>query len=175
MSILVIIVIILVVVVVGSILLGALSPEKRSALDATVYQKQEQLFSAVELNFLSILDQAIAPGQRVLGKVRVADLVSIRSGLNPKTRQIAVNRVAQKHIDFVVCSGSSLVPVCAIELNDGSHNSSASKRRDEFLSSVCAQVGLPLLVVKAARSYALDAIRQELSIAIQSPTNELSR
>jgi hypothetical protein len=113
------------------------------------------------------LDQAISPGQRVLGKVRVADLVAIKTGLDPRTRQAALNRIAQKHFDFVVCTGPALAPLCAIELNDSSHNSSSAKRRDELVSSVCAQVGLPLLVVKAAASYQPEAIRQQLSSITQ--------
>jgi hypothetical protein len=158
--------IILIVVVVGSILLSALSKKSKGKLDFDVYRKQDQLFSAAELNFLAALDKAIVPGQRVLGKVRVADLVSLRSGLNPRDRQIAVNRVAQKHFDFVICSGPSLVPVCAIELNDSSHYSSIAKRRDEFLSSVCTQVGLPLVVIKAARSYPPEEIRRQISVNV---------
>jgi hypothetical protein len=160
--------IIIVIVLLGIVMLAALAKKARGGLGVDIYRKQEQLFSAAELRFLAALDQAIAPGQRVLGKVRVADLVSVRAGLNPKLRQIAINRVAQKHVDFVVCSGATLVPVCAIELNDSSHDSRAAKRRDEFLSSVCSQVGLPLLVVKAARSYTTEEIRQQISAATQS-------
>jgi hypothetical protein len=157
---------ILIVVVVGSIILGAFSKKSNGKLDTDVYRRQGQLFSAAEINFQAALDKAIAPGQRVLGKVRVADLVSLRSGLNPKVRQIALNRIAQKHFDFVVCSGPSLIPVCAIELNDSSHNSSSARRRDEFLSSVCGQVNLPLVVIKAARSYAPDEIRHQISVTV---------
>ncbi len=157
-----------VIVVAGIVIILALAKTRKGGVAADVYRKQEQLFTAAELRFLAALDQALAPGQRVLGKVRVADLVSIRPGLSPQARQIALNRVAQKHIDFVVCSGSSLTPVCAIELNDSSHNSDAAKRRDEFLSSVCAQVGLPLLVAKAAGSYTPSEIRQQISKATKS-------
>jgi hypothetical protein len=85
---------------------------------------------------------------------------------DPRVRQIAVNRAAQKHFDFVICSGPSLVPVCAIELNDSSHYSSSAKRRDEFLSSVCTQVGLPLVVIKAARSYPPEEIRRPISVNV---------
>jgi hypothetical protein len=142
---------ILVVVIVGLIIFGAVFKLKKNSVGATSYEKQEKLFSTAELSFLLVLDRAVAPGQRVMGKVRLADLISIKRGLSPKTRQIALNRVAQKHVDFVVCTGPALLPVCAIELNDSSHNSASTRRRDEFLSSVCTQVGIPLLVVKAAR------------------------
>jgi hypothetical protein len=163
---------VIIAVIIAAIVFGAISEFKRKGVGTSFYERQNKLFSAAELSFLAVLDQAISPGQRVMGKVRVADLIAIRSGLNTKTRQIALNRVAQKHIDFVVCAGPSLTPVCAIELNDGSHNSSAARQRDEFLSSVCAQVGLPLIVVKAGRTYARDTIRQQITAVIpveQSP------
>ncbi len=138
---------------------------RRSDIRADVYRPQERLFSAAEARFLASLDRSIEPGQRVLGKVRLADLVSIKSGLSPGRRQIALNRVAQKHIDFVVCAGPSLSPICAIELNDSSHNSSHAMRRDEFVASVCAQAGLPLIVIKAAASYSQEMIRIQLASA----------
>ena len=140
---------------------------KRSDIRADVYRPQEQLFSAAEVHFLAALDQSIEPEHRVFGKVRLADLVSIKSGLSPSRRQIALNRVAQKHIDFVVCAGASLTPICAIELNDSSHKSSHAMRRDDFVASVCAQVGIPLVVFKAAASYSKDMIRLKLASATQ--------
>lgn len=151
------------IVAVAIVVLAALAKTKGGRLGANLYRREEKLFSAAELRFLAALDQAIAPGQRVFGKVRVADLVAIKPGLDPRTRQAAVNRVAHKHFDFLVCTGPSLTPLCAVELNDSSHNSETARRRDELLSSICAQVGLPLLVVKAAGSYDPAAIRQQLS------------
>lgn len=161
------------VLVIAAIAVAILvSLSKKGRLGVDVYQRKGDLFSAAELRFLAALDQAMAPGHRVFGKVRVADLVAIRSGLNPKTRQIALNRVAQKHFDFVICSGTTLVPICAIELNDGSHGSASAKRRDELLATVCRQVGLPLLVVKAAGSYSPESIRQQLTSALQQTNRQ---
>jgi hypothetical protein len=62
----------LIVVAVGLLVLGALSKKRKIRLGVDVYQRREQLFSAAELRFLTVLDKAIAPGQRVFGKVRVA-------------------------------------------------------------------------------------------------------
>ncbi len=156
---------ILIVVVIVVVVLAAIS--KKRSLGADIYHRKGELFSASELRFLVALDQATSPGHRVFGKVRVADLIAIRPGLNPKARQIALNRVAQKHVDFVVCTGSALIPVCAIELNDSSHASVNVKRRDEMIASICQQVGLPLIVVKAAGSYSPEVIRQQIAGAPQ--------
>lgn len=136
--------------------------------NANLYVRKADLFSAAELRFLAVLDAAISPGQRVFGKVRVMDLVQVRTGLKPNLRQIAVNRLAQKHVDFLICEGANMAPVCALELNDSSHASAKAQRRDQLLASVCQQVGLPLAVVKAAGNYDAGTVRQQIAAAIQN-------
>jgi hypothetical protein len=157
------------IVVVAAIVVALLIAQtKKGKLATNVYQRQSELFSAAELRFLAALDQSLTPGQRVFGKVRIMDLVAVKSGLNPKARQAAVNRVSQKHVDFLICAGNTVTPVCAIELNDSSHGSVKAKRRDELLAAVCGQVGLPLLVVKAAGTYSPESIRQQIAGAMQT-------
>jgi hypothetical protein len=48
------------------------------------------LFSAAERSFLGVLDQAVGPEHRVFGKVRVADLASVKPGLGSSARQGAL-------------------------------------------------------------------------------------
>jgi hypothetical protein len=140
----------------------------KGRLGPNVYQRKANVFSPAETQFLAVLDQAISPGQRVFGKVRVMDLVEMKPGLSPKARQAAVNRISQKHVDFLICAGPAMTPVCAVELNDSSHSSIKAQRRDQLLDSVCNQIGLPLVVVKAARSYDPTSVRQQITVATQS-------
>lgn len=117
------------------------------------YQMGKPLFSAAEQSFLRVLDQAIGPDYRVFGKVRVADIAMVKPGLGKSARQGALNRVAGKHFDFVVCRADSLLVVCAIELNDKSHASRAAQARDEWVAKVCRTIGLPLLTIAAKAAY----------------------
>ena len=75
-----------------------------------------------ERSFLGALDQAVGPDHRVFGKVRVADIAVVRPGLGQSARQGALNRIAAKHFDFIVCRAGDLAVVCAVELNDISHS-----------------------------------------------------
>lgn len=117
------------------------------------YLPVSALFSAAERSFLGVLDQAVGPGYRVFGKVRVADVAMARPGLGRSAGQGALNRIAYKHFDFVVCRSSDLSIVCAVELNDASHSSRRSRSRDDFLLKVCQAVGIPLLTVPARQAY----------------------
>lgn len=158
----VLILVIVVVVVAGLVAVAG----KKAGTGSKVgfpYVPAKALFTPAERSFLGVLDQAVGSERRVFGKVRVADLATVKPGLGNAARQSALNRVAAKHFDFVVCRASDLSVVCAVELNDSSH-SSTSKRaqaRDELLTNVCEAIGLPVFQVAAKRAYSV----QELQVA----------
>ncbi|WP_116812887.1 DUF2726 domain-containing protein [Steroidobacter cummioxidans] len=161
----------LVLVVVGLLVLIAVTGfvaamkkrDGRPSSDDLQYQSSKVLFSAAERSFLGVLDQAVGPEYRVFGKVRVADVASLKSGLSNSARQVALKRVAAKHFDFVVCRASDLSLVCAVELNDKSHSSRRVQARDEFLAKVCSVIRLPLLSVEAKRAYSVHEIHQHFA------------
>lgn len=45
------------------------------------YQKEPALFTAAERSFLGVLEQAVEGRFRVFGKVRVADVITVKTGL----------------------------------------------------------------------------------------------
>lgn len=130
------------------------------------YVQTKALFSPAERSFLGVLDQAVGPGYRVFGKVRVADLALVKPGLSNSARQGALNRVGSKHVDFVVCRASDLSLVCAVELNDKSHASKRAQARDELLRKVCRAIALPLFEVPAKRAYSIQELREQLAAVI---------
>ena len=131
------------------------------------YQLGKPLFSAAERSFLGVLDQAVGPEHRVFGKVRVADVAAVKPGLSNSARQGALNRIAAKHFDFVVCRSGDLSVVCAIELNDKSHFSRKAQSRDELLANVCRAIGLPLLTVPAKAAYSPQDVRTQFLAAVE--------
>ncbi|MBU6405235.1 MAG: DUF2726 domain-containing protein [Metallibacterium scheffleri] len=130
------------------------------------YIPAKALFSPAERSFLGVLDQVVGPDHRVFGKVRVADLASVKPGLSTSARQGALNRVAAKHVDFVVCRASDLSVVCAVELNDSSHAGKRAQARDELLTNVCAAIGLPLFQVPAKRAYSVQELQSQFASVI---------
>ena len=131
------------------------------------YQPAKPLFSAAERSFLGVLDQAVGPEHRVFGKVRVADVAAVKSGLGNSARQGALNRIAAKHFDFLVCRSGDLSVVCAVELNDKSHASQRAQARDELLANVCRVINLPLLTVPAKAAYSPQDVRVQFLAAVE--------
>jgi hypothetical protein len=62
------------------------------------------LFSNAERSFFGGLTQALGDEYVVMGKVRVADILSPQKGLNKSNWQTAFNKVASKHFDYVLCT-----------------------------------------------------------------------
>jgi len=156
----------IVLVLVGLAIAAAIKRERGAGFVGFPYQRAKSLFSAAERSFLGVLDQAVGADHRVFGKVRVADIASVKPGLGRAARQGALNRIAAKHFDFVVCRASDLAVVCAIELNDKSHASQRAQARDELLAKVCQTIGLPLLTVPAKPAYSVQDLREQFATAI---------
>lgn len=126
---LVFIVVALLILVAFAGLVTAKTKSNSATSDSLPYQSVNALLSAAERSFLGVLDRAVGSDYRVFGKVRVADIAAVKSGLSNSARQVALNRVAAKHFDFAVCRASDLSLVCAVELNDKSHLSQRARSR----------------------------------------------
>ena len=90
----------------------------------------------------------------------MADVVEPEPGLNRSDRQSAFNRISGKHFDFLLCDKEDLSVICAIELDDRSHNSKRRHERDEFLKGVCEAAGVPLIQVPAKSGYVIDEVKR---------------
>lgn len=153
-------------------LVGLVAAKKKgggTSSESWPYQPSNTLFSAAERSFLGVLDRAVGSEYRIFGKVRVADVAAVKSGLSNSARQVALNRIAGKHFDFVVCRASDLSLVCAVELNDKSHSRQRAQARDQFVAGVCRTVGLPLLTVEAQRAYSMQDIQSQF-VSLVSPS-----
>lgn len=129
---------------------------------ALPYQKVEALFSPAERSFLGVLHQAVGNNAAIFGKVRVADVVEPKTGLGRSAWKKAFNKISGKHFDFLLCDKEDLSVACAIELDDGSHNSKRRQERDEFLKKVCEAARIPLIQVPAKSGYVIDKVRDLL-------------
>src|SRR5438477_5055222 len=67
------------------------------------YERIEKLFSPAERSFFGVLEQIFGDEYRILGKVRLADIIRPRRGLSNSACTSAFNRISGKHVDFAIC------------------------------------------------------------------------
>jgi ssDNA-binding Zn-finger/Zn-ribbon topoisomerase 1 len=113
-----------------------------------------------------VLTQAVGNDAQVFGKVRVADVLATHADLPFGEKRSAFNKIAYKHFDFVLCDKNDLSILCAIELDDSSHNSKKRRERDAFLVGACQAAGVSLVQFKAKAAYEIDSIRQTLKVLL---------
>jgi len=132
------------------------------------YTQRAALFTAAERSFYGVLSSSVEKPFVVFAKVRVADILTPEKGLASNIRQGAFNKISSKHFDFVLCRDDDLSVVCAIELNDRSHDSMKRQQRDRFLANAYESANLPLIQIPAKRAYSKSDILEHLRSAITS-------
>ncbi|MDD3179826.1 MAG: DUF2726 domain-containing protein [Opitutaceae bacterium] len=130
---------------------------------AGVYYLKKSLFTPAERSFLGVLEPQLPSGVRLFGKVRLEDILGVKSGLERGERQAARNRINRKHVDFLLVRASDLAPLAGIELDDSSHEEEERQQRDKFVDSAFASAGLPLLHVPVQKSYNPADLKAELA------------
>ena len=150
-------------VLVVALMLAVLRARGQGKEAALAFERREGLFSPAERSFLGVLEQALEGRCRVFGKVRLGDLVQPVKGLSPSLRTTALNRINQKHVDFVLCSVADLSVLAVVELDDSSHGRKSRGDRDAFVDQVLAQAGLPVLRFSAKAAYSLQEVRAKLA------------
>ncbi len=81
--------------------------------------------------------------------------MAIKHGVGRSARASAQNRINCKHADFVLCHKDTLEIICAVELDDASHQKAQRKERDDFVEKACHAAGLPLARFSVKGSYSI--------------------
>jgi len=157
----VVIVILLIAAAVIKILLGRKAREPQNY----PYEKEQTLFSPAERSFLGVLEQTVNGRYRFMGKVRLADVVKVKGGLNKSSWQNAFNRIQSKHVDIVACDPATLSIQFVVELDDNTHNQLRRQGRDQFVDKALQAAGIPVIHVTAKKGYSVQGIQDTLSQA----------
>jgi hypothetical protein len=127
------------------------------------FESRGELFTPAERSFLGVLEQALAGSRyRVFGKVRLGDLVKPAKGLTSSKRASALNRINQKHVDFLICTAADLSVISAVELDDHSHGRGDRAERDSFVDDALTMSKIPVLRFPAKKSYPLAEVKVKL-------------
>ncbi|MGR5178836.1 DUF2726 domain-containing protein [Vibrio mediterranei] len=121
-----------------------------SIFSKTSYRSTNYLCTKAEHNFLSqLLNKLPQELVYVSAKVRLADLA-----LPINSKDIgSFNKVARKHVDFVICSKEDSRILACIELDDSSHASRSAQKRDGEKNKALSDAGIPFFRVTASRGY----------------------
>ena len=144
-------------------ILYAWNPKREPKGDYTQSYQAKMLLSKNEWNNCMKLKAALEPARfSICAKVRLADLVEPKKGLEKVKWQTAFNKVNRKHIDFVICDNTMHVKLC-LELDDSSHDRTDRQQRDVFVDSVLKNCGYQIIHARSVEQE-IAAIKAALNI-----------
>ncbi|MCL5049372.1 DUF2726 domain-containing protein [Aliidiomarina maris] len=122
-------------------------------------KRDESLFSATEEQFLTLLERGLGQQYRILTKVRLGDVVSVRNkGMSRAAVREAQGKVANRMLDYVLCDrtqGMRVVAVIELEANEPNQH---QVKRNWFLKNSLTAAGIPFLRFKAKSGYRADEL-----------------
>ena len=126
------------------------------------YESKGCLVTPAERSFLGVLDSVVGQECRIMAQVRLADVISVKKGLDKQSWGRAFGKIKAKHLDFVACDPGNLSIMFAVELDDSSHRKKSRQDRDNFLNAAMQAAGVPLYRFTAKKSYDPQEIRSAI-------------
>lgn len=121
---------------------------------------KRQLFTAAERQFLSLIENAVAGEFRVISRVRLSDLLSLRKDTSDKIAKSALQRAGSKQVDFVLCDKTDMTPIMVIDLVYGSGPNGHNTQKDFFVNGALETASIPHVRIKAKAGYTVIEIKE---------------
>lgn len=125
------------------------------------YERGKPLLTAAERIFFEVLERSVPGGVHIAPKVRIADILKV-AGASGKAYGAAFGKIAQKHVDFAICDHETFEVLAVVELDDSSHESARTRKRDALVNGAFAAAEVPIYRVPWQKSYSAREISQDL-------------
>jgi hypothetical protein len=135
-------------------------PKSEPIIGDLPYRLRDDFLSPAEFSFYKVLSSVLGSRFTIQSKVRLADVFFVA---RPNENITHFNKIAQRHLDFLVCDSFTMKPLLGIELDDSSHKRDGMHERDEFIDNVFQAARLPLLRFPALREYNGREIAERIS------------
>lgn len=124
------------------------------------FRRKAQLFTPAEHTFLNLIEQAMGREFRIICRVKLSDVVSVRQTTNKKTASQAISRASSRQLDFVLVDKEDMSPVLAIDLVHTQGKDGYKAQKDWFVSGALDAAGVPHARIKVKSGYSVDDVRE---------------
>ncbi len=160
------------------ILFPFLRPKNSQKTEDFPYRLRDDFLSPAEFSFYKVLSATLGTRFTIQSKVRLADIFFVA---NPNKNISFFNRIAQRHLDFLICDSVTMKPLMGIELDDSSHKKSERQEKDSFLNDVFQAANFPIIRFPVQREYNSNEIITQIapvlknSFKAQKPPSEINQ
>lgn len=135
--------------------------KKLVSINSSKYIKKDGLMTEAEKKLYKFLRKRLPDNVLIMTKVRLADLVDVNKEVTRERK--ALLQIAYKHVDYVVLS-ESLEVICAVELDDYTHETAERQQRDRFVEQTLRECNIDFFRIKCK----IDLITKEDTKALET-------
>lgn len=122
------------------------------------FERKAAIFTPAEKNFQNLVEQAMGSQYRIINRVKLSDIVTIRNGISNRAGQTAANNANSKYLDFIICDRNSMKLLGAVDLVD-TKGKGYKVKKDWFVSGALEAAAIPHIRIKVKANYTIDEIR----------------
>jgi hypothetical protein len=122
------------------------------------FDRKTAIFTPAEKNFQNLVEQAMGQKYRIINRVKLSDIVTIRNGVSSRASQSAVTSADSKYLDFVICDRDSMKLLGVIDLVD-TQGKGYKVKKDWFVSGALEAAAIPHVRIKVKPNYTIDEIK----------------
>lgn len=117
--------------------------EQNAGMVGYTYRAKNHLMTAREEECFRVLERIFSRKYYVIPQVHLSALFDPET--SDQSYRAAFMHINGKSVDFVLMNKETLRPVCAIEIDDYTHNSKKRYERDLEVERIFKEAGLPLM------------------------------
>ena len=129
------------------------------------FDRKTTVFTNAEKNFQNLLEQAVGDKYRIINRVKLADIITVRKGVSSKASQKALFNAKNKYLDFAICDKNTMELAGVIDLVD-TQGKGYKVKKDWFVSGALEAATIPHVRIKVKGNYTLDEIKACLNSRI---------
>jgi len=133
--------------------------EQVSTNEKLPYKVKDDFLTDTERSFYHSLKLCVGDKAVICPKVGLKDLFYVGKGVG-KDYMKYFGKIAQKHVDFLLCEPNTMKPLCGIELDDISHTNKKTYERDLFVEKVYKDADFELIRLSSKYTF------KEIQIAL---------
>lgn len=122
------------------------------------FDSKKAIFTPAEKNFQNLVEQAMGSKYRIINRVKLSDIVTVRNGVSTRASRSAVLNADNKYLDFVICDRKNMKLLGAIDLVD-TQGKGYKIKKDWFVSGTLEAASIPHIRIKVKANYTIDEIR----------------
>lgn len=126
-----------------------------------LYEPKKRLITKNEQGFFDALREIVPQGYHVFPQINLAAFLE-------KVDNSAYHNELFRNVDFLITDGE-FAPKIVVEINDNTHHEWKRRQRDEKVSAICADAGIPLVTFWTNYGVNRPYIEKRIREALETP------